>query len=662
MSNDPVAELQALANQTFVNSRIRDEISALRHLALLPPLPTEVTNRIWRAQATLADAIAAVQVQPWPANERQSVVTAIRRFADAVGEAPAMIPAFERVIRPRLRNVPATAMGVAPSTMATMRSRILRAVRLVDRNARTRLSAAALPPEWRQLVEAADRLPGTRGALAKIWGLVAYCVRETLPPYSVDDEIVRKFGKDLERQQRVNVFELLRNTIYGWERLQSAVPSWPRRTLSRLYADGRRRTYPRFRELPPAVQQIWEDYARRMARTDIGEVDLADLVVEPTDLAAELGLLDRPFDGGGGLYSASTLVHQRSIFVMAVTTFYADTGHWPTGLRQFATAQTLRLLIADIGLRQRTRSEAAGKAYEFKSSYKKSTATAMLAFAASAGSSSEEIEQICVLRDRVDPALINKRTDPRTGKVRRTFATTRMGSRHAERLRAFGDPRTLYAWYALPDRLIEMARHRLAKHPADLEAMNLALVATLHAILRAAPLRRANLSTLRIYGPSRNLHLPPAGRGRIEIPWHEVKNGKDLFVELTDSSVAVVRWFIQDVRPLLVRAVGSAPDNPFLFPAAEQSHRAPTLLNRSFVHVNRRVGGFLQNLHLARHLTAKIILDQDPTKMALVQTVLGHRRIATTEAYYAEANDALAQRLWQDLLRQAIENGERQRP
>jgi integrase len=55
-------------------------------------------------------------------------------------------------------------------------------------------------------------------------------------------------------------------------------------------------------------------------------------------------------------------------------------------------------------------------------------------------------------------------------------------------------------------------------------------------------------------------------------------------------------------------------------------------------------------LHVMRHLAGKIILDQDPSAMALVQEILGHKRIKTTQSYYAEVSKIVAQRRYIHLL------------
>jgi len=56
------------------------------------------------------------------------------------------------------------------------------------------------------------------------------------------------------------------------------------------------------------------------------------------------------------------------------------------------------------------------------------------------------------------------------------------------------------------------------------------------------------------------------------------------------------------------------------------------------------------NLHVMRHLAGKIILDQDPSAMELVRILLDHRRIKTTQSYYAEVNAIIAQHRYLHLL------------
>lgn len=67
-----------------------------------------------------------------------------------------------------------------------------------------------------------------------------------------------------------------------------------------------------------------------------------------------------------------------------------------------------------------------------------------------------------------------------------------------------------------------------------------------------------------------------------------------------------------------------------------------------------KIGGFQIDLHVFRHLAAKVVLDADPSAIQLVSQVLGHASVKTTEAYYADINQVLAQRIYQDALGRAV--------
>lgn len=101
---------------------------------------------------------------------------------------------------------------------------------------------------------------------------------------------------------------------------------------------------------------------------------------------------------------------------------------------------------------------------------------------------------------------------------------------------------------------------------------------------------------------------------------------------------------------MVAKAVGASPDNPYLFPGRGMRNHSQGELNKDFVARNRRPGGFVLNLHCQRHMAAKAVLDTDPSKMALVQVLLGHKTIETTQAYYAEVDMIFAQRQFHEIL------------
>ncbi|WP_026988477.1 site-specific integrase [Fodinicurvata fenggangensis] len=633
-----------------------DEAGALRHIDDLPNLPSELCMRIRQGQATLADAITVARAQPW-GRECGRIIGALKRYAETKNRTPEAIPAVERTIKTELAKMSAADFGVTQKSFGTLRARILRGVRAVDFHRHTRLSAAALSGSWRVLTDTVRRdHPELQGDLAKIWSLVDYCWQRNLGPDDVDDSVVQDLLAYLEAHQVEGPFKRTRATVYSWERLQNHVSGWPSAQLSRLYADGNSgRVSAHFVDLPGHTQQLWHAFTAAMRKTDKPE-DLADLV--PPEDSAD------PFAGAGldqsapditGSYGETSLKSLRHHWLICVKAHLEETGAYPARLSDVTTRETLTRVVREMDARQAARSK--GQTPSRQGIYKKAILTSAIAWARYDLCPEEHINKLQLMRDHVDPHLLGKYTNA-LGETKRRYEHYKMGARHKERLRQFNDPLAIVTWYNLPECLVTEAKTRLARSDKDLEAMNLALVAVLHRILRCAPLRRRNLAGLRISGPSPQVTLPPAGRGkgRITIEAEQVKNERQIDIELDQEAVSLLRWWIQEVRPLLARSVGAAPDNVFLFPAQGDQHRAKELLNYHFRKTNERHGGFRMNLHLARHLTAKILLDSDPAQMDLVQNLLGHKSRRVTESYYAEVQQILVQRRWHEILDQASQS------
>ncbi|MGM0561140.1 MAG: site-specific integrase [Pseudomonadota bacterium] len=642
---------------TTVPGRTRtDEAGALRHIDDLPGLPADLCTRIRQGQATLADAITVAREQPW-GRECGRIIGALRRYAETKNRTPEAIPAVERSIQAELKQMSAADFGVTQKSYGTLRARILRGVRAVDFHRHTRLSADALSGPWRVLTDKVRRdHPELQGDLAKIWSLVDYCWQRNLDPDDVDDPVIQDLLAYLEAHEVGGPFKRVRATVYSWERLQRHVSGWPNTQLSRLYSAGRNgRVSAHFEDLPGHTQQLWHDFTAAMRKADKPE-DLADLV--PPEDSAD------PFAGAGldqsapditGSYVETSLKSLRQHWLICVKAHLEETGTYPARLSDVTTRETLTSVVRDMDARQAARSK--GQEPSRKGIYKKAILTSAIAWARYDHCPEEHISKLQFMRDHVDPHLLGKYRNA-LGETKRRYEHYKMGTRHKERLRQFNDPLAIVTWFNLPEHLVTQAKARLTRSDKDLEAMNLALVAVLHRILRCAPLRRRNLAGLRIGGPSPQVTLPPAGRGkgRITIEAEQVKNERQIDIELDQETVTLLRWWIQEVRPLLATSVGADPDNVFLFPAHGNQHRAKELLNAHFRKINEKHGGFRMNLHLARHLTAKILLDSDPAQMDLVQNLLGHKSRRVTESYYAEVQQILVQRRWHEILDQASQS------
>jgi integrase len=60
--------------------------------------------------------------------------------------------------------------------------------------------------------------------------------------------------------------------------------------------------------------------------------------------------------------------------------------------------------------------------------------------------------------------------------------------------------------------------------------------------------------------------------------------------------------------------------------------------------------GLAWNPHLFRHLSAKLILDDNPGAYEIVRRVLGHRSIETTTSFYCGHEAAAAARHYDEVI------------
>lgn len=652
-AGDPISLYRKTVGPTVSKRTGRDETSALKHLVNLPALSRETIDRIWHGEASLADTIIVIQAQNI-GDEAKRIAGALTRFAAYHHKQPGDIPAIERTIGKDLERLQAADFGLSLRSYRTFCSRLRRAVRLVDRNAHVRISAEALNGAWREL---SDRVhtehPELRGDLAKLWPLITYCWNRDINPTDVDDHVIADHKCFLERQDVDGPFDRARAVVYAWERLQKHVTDWPPQTLSRLYANGQAgRISARMHDLPPTVQALWADFESAMQ--DRGMPDSsADLVEDPEDPLADFqpGREDTHIKG----YKASSLDSQRAHWLICVKTHFEETGRYPEQLSEVTALETLKKVIRDIAARDRIRAEKAGKQPARKTTYRKAIVSSALAWARYENCAIDHIEALEALRDHLDPYLKAAPKINAKGKKVRTWVEDQMGERHKERLTQFRNLQHAMSWHTLPERLVSIAKPRLERSHMDAEASNLVLVALVHRILRCVPMRRMNLAGLRIGGPRPQVALPfhGKGEGRIEIDWLEVKNKRAITVHLDESTVALMRYWIRDLRPHLMARVGSNPGNPYLFPARGDGHRDGNQINTRFRDINEQHGGFLMNLHLARHLTAKIILDEDWSQIELVRQLLGHGKLKTTISFYAEAQEMLAQKRWHEILEES---------
>jgi hypothetical protein len=691
-AGDVLAEHAALAGGVDIGPKqFREEQANLKRLLGLPELPEDLSQRIYAGRATIEDALTVVGLQDEPKKWEQ-VAMALRSFAEKLGEGRATVVGGRRLVA-LLDLHSHLDVGLQKSTWQVRKSLIRRGVRLVDLQASQSLKVTMLSGRWRDLIEVANPGRGQKGArtgrkgnghhVAKIWPFIAYCWREGIGPVDVDDSVVERFRADIEARKGPKAFDEARAAIYAWEGLQKAVPTWPQQKLSRLYR-SRATCSPhvhQFEDLPAELQVSWASYVELCFGVAKKQESLADLAFAGSAHSAQtegenafkraakkVGTASLPKGPDRAIKrKEGALPSFKTTFVYAANAAIEGLGLAPQSVAEVLTPEILRIVIEVQHERQCRRAAARGELIRpsKKNGTLKNTVAHFKAMAADLGVDGVLIEQMDHFYDEVHPDFIGWKKG-KNGKPVRVFARKRIGPGHRNMLKQFvrdGGDQKLLAWFQLPRLLFDRASRKCQSVGAarlDDEDICDLITAIVGVIMRSAPLRRENLGELRVgtcleenLGP--NIYIPrePGRQGWIHLWAGEIKKGSEDFeCWLTPLATRFLRFYLDHARPEVLRRRNSSPDNPYLFPSHGMRHRPLGLITRHW-GARCREAGFQMDLHANRHITAKIVLDQDPTAMSLIQEVLGHKSEETTRAYYADVSHALVQKKFQAHLEEA---------
>jgi len=218
-------------------------------------------------------------------------------------------------------------------------------------------------------------------------------------------------------------------------------------------------------------------------------------------------------------------------------------------------------------------------------------------------------------------------------------AQTGMTAKNSARLRPFDNPDVLVRLLRLPQDLFNRANAKKAKRRDFLareEAIGLA-------ILLNCPIRRKNLTQIHI---ERDLQRPGDGRVYMVFDTEDVKNSRLLEFDLPRPVVAMIDEHLATRSPHLCAA-----GTPWLFPRRDGSqplnltHFAGRIMTRI-----RRETGLEMNIHLFRHLAAKIWLSEHPGQYEVVRRLLGHSNTSQTFNLYCAFEAGVATRRFSQLI------------
>jgi integrase len=670
----PAAEAPALLEQikhTLPGKEFSNVRPNLARALDIDPLPVEVLDRIRRGDQTLADTLLAVERQETLATTGR-VPGALRHFAETLSLRLEAVPATMAFVEEKFAGWSPTLLDMSDENFANFRWRVRRGVGLVDLASRQHRKLSQLTGPWADLAagirpkkktkigpKRKKKRDGAECWLAGLAPLTAYCQRHDIAPLSVSDATIKAVHADLVGRGVANPLESARKVVYSWEALQRAVPGFPPQILARVYKlgfGGESVHKVRYRQLPEAFRASFNDYVSGHFGSGGVPASMADLIPDADVSFAEMAeTLSEPTPQ---VRRKDTAVKDFRTVLTYAANVAMSAGEAPQTVYEVATAAVLPHVMDAIWSRQQRRGHTSKR-----NKYLYNAATNFIGVGRDGGLPAAQIDRMILLRDAVDPHFIKyakgRKRDGTLGTIR-VRADWMIGPRHAARLRQFNDENVFKKWFQLPYLLLaevknEIAKAKPSKAPLRREIINDAIVALYHGVARCAPVRRDNFCQLRMDGREVHLDLPKtAGTpAYIVVPAAFTKNAKELTIELHHVVADWFRLWMAEVRP---HCAGAVNGNPYVFPADAGGHRDAGDINKIFGHRNWKRGGFRLNTQVCRHLAAKIILDKDPSKMPLVQTLLGHKSLKVTSTYYGQVNQIIAQRWFQDALAETARN------
>jgi integrase len=212
-------------------------------------------------------------------------------------------------------------------------------------------------------------------------------------------------------------------------------------------------------------------------------------------------------------------------------------------------------------------------------------------------------------------------------------------------LRQFDDPSNLRRLVQLPEQLwAEVKRERSPSYRTLAKAQ----AALAIAILTYMPIRLQNLLNLEF-----DTHLfIRTGRGAkstLELSSAEVKNHIDLAFEIPPQVVKMLVEYRDRVMP---KIIGEIPTR--LFVNVDGTPKEEKGFGALITNYARRRAGITLTPHQTRHLSAKVLLDDQPGGFEIVRQLLGHKNLHHTVSSYAGIDSRRAGQHHQRLIEEAL--------
>jgi len=505
-------------------------------------------------------------------SRRRDLISSLRRMAKYFDLPTTEVPANTRWLRQRLRQLHPKQVGVTEKSLATVKSAVLAALKLAGSNNGLTEWQPKMNASYKALYDAVpDRLMSY-----KLSRFFRWCSSQNLEPNQLAESHIEAFEAHLiETSFQKDPGKAVRGAVLTWNKMRELVDGWPDVTLFR--APARVPWTYALDTFPASFQSEVDAWCKRMAMTDLFDNDAPVRASRP-----------------------ATVQHRRfQIRMMASAIVHAGVPIGEiTALSNLVDMKNFRLGIQFMIDRQD------GKITESLFTLVTGIKSIARYFVKVDEDNLEQLKRLC--------SKIDKKAD-------------RYRKKNKDRLAQFDDDQNFARLLALPERLLEKAK---SPGPKPRSSALLFQSAVAIEILLLSLLRISNLAGLDI---DRNLRWIQEGRQLrllITIPSEQVKNDKPLYFELSGRSAQMVRTYIDDVRPGLSEAPGTA-----LFPRMDGGPKNPGDLSSQIKRHIFAETGLTVNAHLFRSLGGKIHNRVHAGDAATMAHVLGDRMETVMKSY-----------------------------
>jgi integrase len=543
-------------------------------------------------EPSFADAIATIEkAEALPQSKRTHWSCSLRNVAKALDRPPESIASRWGAVALQINLLHHANSGVAWKTLANHKANAKAALFWFRNEQGLPGRGTPLDPEWKKL----RRRLKDRSRLAKLSGLIRYCSLKGLKPKALDEAVVDGYMAYRKETTALAVNNKARRAIARAWNASRTIEGWPQQELIEP-------------PLKPKEGPSWKDFPQQLQN----EVE-THLKFLTTHRRSRDGKRLRPC-------KASTLRTRRTDLI----SFAKKAARLGIPIESLSS---LSVLLAPKIVDRVLDAEWEQNGSEPKTSTI-DLSKKLVAVARSAGCLTAE--QLGELDDK-RAALEQYRKDGLTTK-------------NLKLIRQVLNSEVWARVINCPDEL--MRRARSLKDQAPVKAAVTAQIAAAVAILTSAPVRAANLASIRL---GENLIKPggPDAPYRLVFPHYDVKNRVDLEFELDDFVTAVIDEYVHDYRPVLMRG----RTEEWLFPGETGGFKDAHFLGIQVTERIQKVTGLRITLHQYRHAAAAVYLKEHPGDYETVRRFLGHRNIRTTVNFYCGLETTQATRLLGDVVR-----------